>query len=219
MLAKLLIHPNTVIRQSEILKLLQQSKINLNHPDLLYFTEDDKLGVEEAKKIRQHLSLKPYHGKSRAITLVSAHNLTLEAQNALLKTLEEPADTALIILGSPSEDNLLPTVVSRCQVIFINNQTTKTLEKSEIEKIDRLLKMDMEERFVFIEGMDNRDKFLSALTSYFHSYSRSHLGGGKLNIEFLQALIQAEKWARQNVNIRAILEYLMLRMPSKDGKI
>lgn len=217
MLAKLLIHPNTVIRQSEILKLLLKSKMNLNHPDLLYFTEEEKLGVEEAKKIRKHLSLKPYQGNTRAIVLVASESLTIEAQNALLKTLEEPPDTALIILGSAYEDNLLPTVVSRCQVIFINNQTTKELDKSEIEKIERLLRMDMEERFLFLEKLDNRDEFLSALTSYFHS--RLHLEGVKLNIEFLQAVIQAEKWAKQNVNIRAILEYLMLKMPSKVGKI
>lgn len=217
MLAKLIIATDVQARKETINSILGDHGLKLTHPDLLYFDEPDKLGVEEAKKIRQHLSLKPYQGKSRAIALVSAYNLTLEAQNALLKTLEEPPDTALIILGSPSEDNLLPTVVSRCQVIFINNQTIKDLEKSEIEKIDRLLKMNMEERFLFIEGMDNRDKFLSALTSYF--YSRSHLGGGRLNIEFLQALIQAEKWTRQNVNIRAILEYLMLKIPSEDGKI
>lgn len=219
MLPKLIIAADVQARKEAIDSILGDHGLKLTHPDLLYFDEPDKLGVEEAKKIRRHLSLKPYHGKSRAIALVSAYNLTLEAQNALLKTLEEPHDTALIILGSPSEDNLLPTVVSRCQIIFINNQTTKDLEKSEIEKIDRLLKMNMEERFLFIEGMDNRDKFLSALTSYFHSYSRSHLGGGRLNIEFLQALIQTEKWARQNVNIRAILEYLMLKIPSEDGKI
>jgi len=114
----------------------------------------------------------------------------------------------------------LPTVLSRCQVINLENTNSNT-DGSFDGDIKRLLESTMEKRFQFIEKLDKRDEFLPALTAYFrHKLLENsagvkliHPGGGKYT-EFLQDLIEAERWARQNVNIRAILEYLMLKMPS-----
>lgn len=212
MIARLLISPDLDLRVKEIASILATTfeKEGINHPDLLYFKDDSKLGIEQARNIKTHLSLKPYSAHGRGVILETASNLTLEAQNALLKTLEELPNKALFILGVKSELDLLPTVLSRCQIIHLDPGSHKT-SKSEKEvnsEIEKLLSFSTEERFFYVEKLKDKDQFLKDLVFYFHQDPKQYA-------LFLAELLQAEKWANQNVNIRAILEYLMLIMPSK----
>ncbi|MFH0937283.1 MAG: hypothetical protein V1808_03235 [Candidatus Daviesbacteria bacterium] len=225
MISQVIIHPDLSYRQAEAEKILDQNNLSKKHPDLLWF-EEEKLGIGEARKIQEFLSLKPYQGNAQAVVLLAAENLSLEAQNALLKTLEEPPAQAIIILGISTEDQLLPTIISRCQVINLQNILTLTLTPevrvNYQKEIEKLLDLTTEERFKFIEKLEDRENFLHALTAYFRNklLDKSagalsiHPRGG--NTEFLKNLLEAEKWAAQNVNIRAILEYLMLKMPSRE---
>lgn len=214
MLAIILVSSQPDKINTKIAEILSHHNLKKVHPDLIYFEVGDKLGIEAAKKIKQHLSLKPLKSNYKAVVIEAAWNLTLEAQNALLKSLEEPTGEALIILGVDSEDKLLPTIVSRCQVIHLGQQTTGTAGRFD-DQIKWLLGLDTTERFVFVEKLENREGFLQALTTYFQQPKTlaSHLSSGNTDLEFLKDLLQAQIWANQNVNIRAILEYLMLKMP------
>ncbi len=206
MISCLIIHPDIAVRQSKIEKILKDLELSQNHPNTLWFSEEEKLGIGESRKIQGFLSLKPYQEKNQAVVLLVAENLTLDAQNALLKTLEEAGDYVSLILGVGSEDQLLPTITSRCKVINLQiHASTPGVEHKFQEDIEKLLKSSMEERFKFIEKLEDKQNFLYALTAYFRQ---------KWNTNLLKYLLEAEKWAKQNVNIRAILEYLMLKMPN-----
>lgn len=198
MIARLLISslPNRI---TEINKTIDLSK---NHPDLLYFPTDSKLGIEQARKIKEHFSLKPHSAKGRVVVLEDASTLTLEAQNALLKTLEEPPENAILILGAQTDAKLLPTILSRCQIIRVKGEGGRV--NSHEEDIEKLLQSTIAERFEYVEKLKDREEFLKSMTAYFYQ---------QRNMQFLKELLQAEGWANQNVNIRAILEYLMLVMP------
>ncbi|MCL5783901.1 MAG: hypothetical protein M1142_00900 [Patescibacteria group bacterium] len=226
MIPYLLIHPDFSKREEEAKKILTQKNISQGHPNLLWIGED-KLGIKEVKKIREHLNLKPYQGQSQAVVIIKAENLTPDAQNSLLKTLEEPPEQAILVLGAACEDQLLSTITSRCQLITLAGPvSTENLEKKYYGKIDQLLKSTSQERFQFVEKLDEKEQFLWTLTSYFrHKLLENSAGGNPVpppgwtveNIQdFLQDLIEAQKWAGQNVNTRAILEYLMLKMPYQD---
>lgn len=212
MIARLLISPSSEMRVGEIKKILTQAGITPNHPDLLYFPFTSKLGVAEARKIKEFFSIKPYSAKGKAVVLEDASKLTEEAQNALLKTLEELPESALFILGASSDAAFLPTVLSRCQIIRIMNNELR-ITNSYKEDIEKLLDSRVEERFEYIEKLKDREEFLHSLVNYFHQNLPSHMSSG--NTKFLKELLQAEGWQKQNVNIRAILEYLMLVMPQK----
>lgn len=206
MLAKLLISPNLEIRTGEIDKILSELELSTNHPDLLYLASDSKLGVEQAKKIREHLSFKPFQAKGRGVVLEDASSLTVEAQNALLKTLEELQQKNLFIMGAPNEYNFLPTILSRCEVIRLqNNPTSEVGFKKDIET---LISSNISERFEYVEKLKDKEEFLQALAQYFHQKLPAYQG-------FTAELLEAEKWAASNVNTRAILEYLMLIIPQK----
>ncbi|MBI2040262.1 hypothetical protein HYT18_04250 [Candidatus Microgenomates bacterium] len=221
MIAKLLISPSLEERVKEIGKILAShipggnSNIK-NHPDILYFPSDSKLGIEQARKIKEHFSLKPYSARGRGVVLEDASSLTPEAQNALLKILEEPPHEALLILGAPSDNKFLPTILSRCQVVRIQETADSRQEKNFSQDLEKLLKSDIQERFEYIEKLTEREEFFHSLIEYFHQNLSSHLTSGNTDyMDFVKEVLQAEEWAKQNVNIRAILEYLMLVMPAK----
>ncbi|HOX10755.1 MAG TPA: AAA family ATPase [Candidatus Moranbacteria bacterium] len=73
--------------------------------------------IESIRDAQKSLSLFPYHGKYKILIIDDAHKLNVAAQNALLKILEEPNPTTIIILVTSNEDKILPTVKSRCQII------------------------------------------------------------------------------------------------------
>ncbi|MDR1615848.1 MAG: hypothetical protein LBR98_02400 [Syntrophomonadaceae bacterium] len=91
-----------------------------NHPDLLVIERDEgktRLGKDKiTKDLEPWLALKPYSSKRRFIIIRDAHLMTLEAANALLKTLEEPPDYAVIIL-IVDNNYALETILSRGQII------------------------------------------------------------------------------------------------------
>lgn len=167
------------------------------------------MGVEQAKLVREHLGIKPYQGQSQAVVLISAQNLTPEAQNALLKTLEEPPSSSIVILGSPGEDQLLPTVVSRCYVSTLETQDVEEIENQ--GDIQKLLEKSIETRFQFIEKVTDKDGLLKSLILFFRQ--RTLKQPTQEDNDFLKDLIEAQRWIEQNVNPRAILEYLMLKLP------
>ena len=225
MIAKLLISSGIEKRVEEIRNILAShiERGNINHPDLLYIKAGEKLGIAEARQIKKHFSLKPYSAKGRGVVLEDAALLTIEAQNALLKTLEELPQEAFLILGAGSDANLLPTILSRCEIKNLEAGSDDTLvyRTKDADGLAKLLNSSIEERFEYVEKLKDREEFLHSMVHFFRrqllgsTHERSVLKG--LSLQFLQELLQAEEWAKQNVNIRAILEYLMLVMPQEES--
>lgn len=204
MIARLLIYPSIERLKEEIASNIEG--YHENHPDLLCFQTGEKLGIVQARKIKEFFSLKPYSAKGRVVVIEDASVLTTEAQNALLKTIEELPKETVLILGAPSDANLLPTIISRCQVVRLQKTGDRLQGKNYIEDIEKLLNSSTAERFEYIEKLKDKEEFLHSLVNYFHKNLLNYP-------EFSKELLKAEEWAKHNVNIRAILEYLMLVMP------
>ncbi len=79
----------------------------------LYVRVYDDLGIDDARDLRDRAALKGFGGPR--LFLVAASTVTAEAQNALLKTLEEPPADAIFALIVPAPETLLPTLRSRMQ--------------------------------------------------------------------------------------------------------
>ncbi len=217
MIAKIIISQDFEKRVAELTSTLEKFKLSQNHPDVLYIQAGEKLGIETVRKIKVHFSYKATQGLGKATVLEDAENITVEAQNALLKTLEELPEPALFLIGAPSTNGLLPTVLSRCQISVI---TGNQIERSPDYAIDDLLTTDIKHRFLYIEKLKDKEDFLKALLYYFRKklIDGENSGQGSKDIHrFTNLLLEAERWANQNVNIRGILEYLMLNMPLHKG--
>ena len=88
-----------------------------NHPDIITVTHDKPgtISVDDVRKqIVSDVSIKPYQSSRKIYIMNEAEKMTPQAQNALLKTLEEPPEYVVIILLTTSAAAMLPTVLSRC---------------------------------------------------------------------------------------------------------
>jgi len=108
---------------------LEENQI-FSHPDFFSISGTNSIGIEQIRDLEKRLVLKPYRAKIKVVVIDGAEKLTLPAQNALLKTLEEPPENSLIILTSERKDLLLPTIVSRCQVFRLKGEID--LEKNSL---------------------------------------------------------------------------------------
>ena len=75
------------------------------------------ISIESIREAKLSLSLFPYSGKYKVLIVDDAHRLNVAAQNGLLKIMEEPNATTIIILVTHELNSILPTIVSRCQTI------------------------------------------------------------------------------------------------------
>ena len=90
-----------------------------NHPDVRLMDDGGTLKIDEIRELQRDLSLSPYEGRYRVAMLCNFERATTSAANALLKTLEEPAEQVVLILTAIDPGGLLPTIVSRCQVLAL----------------------------------------------------------------------------------------------------
>lgn len=87
-----------------------------NHPDVHYVTHEKKsIGVEDIRQqIVGDVPIRPYSSAYKIYIMPDAEKMTVQAQNALLKTLEEPPEYVVILLITTNADEFLPTIRSRC---------------------------------------------------------------------------------------------------------
>lgn len=80
-------------------------------------TAERSIGVEQVKELQHDAALAPSDGRWKVYLIVGAETMSLDAANRLLKTLEEPPPSVILVLTAVDPADLLPTVVSRCQSI------------------------------------------------------------------------------------------------------
>ena len=102
-----------------------------NQPDIITVSHEkpNSIGVGEIRRMRADLQIKPYSNARKVYIVPDAEKLTIPAQNALLKTLEEPPEYAAIILIANGLSAFLPTILSRCVVL-----QTRAVEEAQIAR-------------------------------------------------------------------------------------
>ncbi len=94
--------------------------LSKNQPDIIEVLHEkpNTIGVEDIRtKINSDIAIKPYSSPKKIYIMNEGEKMTVQAQNALLKTLEEPPEYAVIIILTTNIDTLLPTILSRCVVL------------------------------------------------------------------------------------------------------
>src|SRR3972149_4714554 len=88
-------------------------------PDIFIIApQDQSISISQVRDLKAHIFEKPVKSKYKFIIIESAQKLTVEAQNALLKILEEPPDCAIIVMEAESRQDLLPTILSRVVIKY-----------------------------------------------------------------------------------------------------
>jgi len=94
----------------------------------------DRIKIDEIQDLIMRMNLKPYQSGRKAVVINNAENLTKEAANCLLKTLEEPPAVTHIVLVTRNLNVILPTIRSRCIKVRFHRLSEETIERLLVEK-------------------------------------------------------------------------------------
>ena len=127
----------------------EESKKILEETLIIFPDEKNKIGIESARKLQNFLFQSPILSKKRIVIIRDAENLTPEAQNALLKIVEDNPPFSLIIFISADENSFFPALISRLQKIYFSRVAETEIEKylknicgekAEAQKIEKAVK-------------------------------------------------------------------------------
>jgi DNA polymerase-3 subunit delta' len=124
-----------------------------DHPDLFWVErgrDDTRVRIGQIRAVQQALHLRAVEGGRRAVVIADAEWLNLEAQNALLRTLEEPPPGTSFVLVTTSPSGLAPTVRSRCQRVRFPLERAPAPDSPEAPEAAR----ELAERLARLPGQD-----------------------------------------------------------------
>jgi DNA polymerase-3 subunit delta' len=136
-------------------KVLGAQKLE-SHPDFHILDSEGEIIVEQVLGFISKISYKPFLGAKKIAVINNAENLNIQSGNALLKTLEEPSESSIIILiAGPGK--VLPTIVSRCQVLQFSS-----FSREDLTQFARAGKLELSEDLLALSfGRTGRLKKLS----------------------------------------------------------
>ena len=120
-----------------------KQSLSRNNPDIIYVTREEgkaNIGVDVVReKIVNDVDIKPYSNKYKIYIVDEAERMNQQAQNAILKTIEEPPEYAIIILLTANHNAFLQTILSRCVLIqmkSVDTESIKNILKNKYETVD-----------------------------------------------------------------------------------
>jgi DNA polymerase-3 subunit delta' len=182
-----------------------------NFPDLLVvrpeieekrgIVKEKNISVEQIRKAQKDLSLFPYSGEYKVLIIDDAQKMNIFSQNALLKILEEPNGTSIIILVTQDDSKILATLKSRCQRINFTLAEEEDMEKmANKENIREAVVFSMGRPGFFFRMIENKEVFESR-KEYFEIFRKFQ----KMGINEKFAL--AEKISKNSKKLVEILEF------------
>lgn len=183
-----------------------------NHPDFISLGVEEKISVEEVRGLIAKLSVKPFVAKYTLAIIDNAHLLNQSASNALLKTLEEPSPTSVIIMVASG--SVISTIASRCQSFVFNRVGDPVFAPEITGKVDLLESLHSSgigERLASLK--DFADSDTSELDQIFLAWLyrvKSRLAEDPAQFKLARSLIFAKNQLNTNVNKKFILQKLFL---------
>jgi DNA polymerase-3 subunit delta' len=168
-----------------------------------------RLRVCQVRRLERVATVAPLHSPYRVFVIDAADDLQLEAAHALLKTLEEPPATALIILVAGNAQDLLPTIRSRCQELTLRPLSAARLAQALIDEgVERTAAEDAAAlaggRYGLVREL-LRDPSLAVLRETTNADIERLIAAGR-NERFDYAATLARRWSRERESVLATLD-------------
>lgn len=157
-----------------------------SHPDLFYFSPDKKasMGVETVRDIKKSLFFMPNDGERKVYIIDDAQKMTVQAQNALLKFIEEPPASVLFFIVADKKESLLPTVVSRTRIISLAPSDNADIRRFLMSESKKSGGEQIDEAINMAEGSPGK-----ALKLLCRDFSRQR----QLCLDFMPVLVSTSK--------------------------
>lgn len=190
----------------------------IQNPDyhLLDGRDKNSIGIEQMKELQQDMVYTPFKELVQIALIFDSAKLTTQAQNSILKTLEESSDTTVYILTANSEKSLLPTISSRSRKVY----TKEAIGQSScFDDIHEFLSLTLVEKFLKVETISKSKieclDFLEKLEGYLQELLESNIKEGRdvtILMESLSLVLKTSKRIKANGNRKLMLENLFLQL-------
>lgn len=178
---------------------------------------DHSIGVDQIRSLREMLKMKPAGGGNRLTVFHKFHTSTPEAQNMLLKILEEPAEHNNFLLIVESLDQILPTIISRCQITYAQRSPKPT--KSPCDPFEAM-RLSPGERILLTQklattkekALEYFDQMLLGLESRIRDNQTAPFTRLDLS-RIMGKLLKAKTMIEKNINYKTVLDLFILGLP------
>lgn len=197
------------------------SYINQIYPPSLYLTypltpSSTSIGIDQIHQLQTKLAITA--NQPRLVWIQQAHLLTQPAQNSLLKLLEEPPQNTYFVLTTTHLKQLLPTLISRCQLHHLT-QTNQTINSEILQQLKSFLSQNPGERLAQLKQIPTKrdealvwfDQLITSLDLARQQTQNLH----QLTIfkKIIQPAIQAKQHLQANLNPTLAIEHFLLSLP------
>lgn len=217
------------IQKTETEKILNEFKISKF--DLISITDANNT-IKDVRNAEKLLTLNASRYKPQALVVESIEKLSQEAQQALLKTLEEPPKNTIIIIEANSHDGVLPTILSRTHIIYKSGKLALT-EKENKEITSFWLKIikngsisnRLSASAIIASTYSERsdlESWIDKQIIFFRSLLLKRVGDittkktlTPMNItQIIKLLIFSKKYNQANINMKLLIDHLFIHLPS-----
>ena len=183
-----------------------------NHPDVIYVSHaKEGIGVDDIREqINGTVQVKPYSSPYKIYIVDEAEKMTVQAQNALLKTLEEPPAYVVILLLTTRADAFLPTILSRCITLKLKPLYDEVIREYLMDRL-QVSKADADIYTAFARGNLGKAIALSSSDSFVEvRFSVMSLLKNSRNMDIVQMLETVKQWKEDRLQIQECLEFMQL---------
>lgn len=184
--------------------------------------EGEHITIDEVRDFQKRLLLAPMQSPYTVGVIQDASLLTIEAQQALLKLLEEPPPRAYILLETDSADQLLPTIVSRCQIIRLSADSESDAELvTATQTINSLMGDGAGEVFALVDAHTGdrteakqwvRTLLSAARVILLSRYQKNTSTDSNKIVRFIRRLQKAQTQLAVNCNPKLVLDRVFLSL-------
>ncbi len=214
----LFIHNDLTIREQAIQEAVD--KWGISPFDCVRPSSDTlSIGIKEIRTFMKRLSLLPQQGTHTAGIISDGERLTMEAQQALLKTLEEPPAHAYIAIGVSNIHAILGTIVSRCECRLLTSTVNNSAAPAPSLDLQAFFALSKGQKIAHLSTLGKTKEDLLPWIDTVITTLRNELVNAKNHANtahktaFLHALLETRKYQENNVNILLQLEAAALALP------
>lgn len=193
-------------------KCISCKKINSgNHPDMIHiFPQDNRIKINQLREMQRKMSIKAYESNYKVFIITNSETMGIPAQNSLLKSLEEPNKRIVVMLLTKSSYSILPTILSRGQILHFNPLDKNTFQlainkqynisSDVVEDVYNLSQGCIGKARHMLENPDEIDQFKQFQDSIYAIIKGDYY-----------KIFQFSKWVRENnLSNERVINYLLI---------
>lgn len=162
--------------------------------------------IEDVRNLRRLTSLS--FSQKTAILIENIDAASIEAQNAFLKSLEEPQKNILYIISSDNIQAVIPTIVSRCEIVRAYKDKNTNKESEDYTRVDDFLNSDVNRKLEFVSKIKDRGEAINFINNLIKKERQNQ------NYECMEIYLNVFKNLKANGNIALQLTNLVVKMNS-----